>query len=214
MSIKIDIWSDVNCPFCYIGKRKFEAAMTQFEHRDQVEVEWHSFELDPQAKTLPGKSAHEHLAEIKGQTQEWALEMQQYVTQTGTENGLHFNFEQLVIANSFDAHRLIQLAKSVALGNEAEEVLFAAHLAQGKNIADRQTLLALANDIGIDETLTTQMLDSDAFTDDVRHDEKVAQQIGISGVPFFIFDQKYSISGAQPVETFLGALEKSWEEKK
>lgn len=213
MSIKIDIWSDINCPFCYIGKRKFEAAIAQFPHQAEVEVEWHSFELDPNAKTLPGKAAHEHLAEIKGQTEEWALEMQQYVTQSAADSGLNFNFGDMVIANSFDAHRLIQLAKTHSLGAEAEEALFAAHLVLGKNIADRQTLLSVASEIGIDQNSAIQMLDSDAFADEVRLDEKVAQQIGISGVPFFIFNQKYTVSGAQPVETFLGALEKSWEEK-
>ena len=130
--MKIDIWSDVRCPFCYIGKRKFEKALSQFEHKDKVEVEWHSFELDPNAKTVPGKNAIEYLAEIKGQTKEWAVEMSNYVTQTAAEIGLDFNMEQQVVANSFNAHRLIQLAKSLGLGDQAEESLFAAHFTHGK----------------------------------------------------------------------------------
>jgi predicted DsbA family dithiol-disulfide isomerase len=210
--MKIDIWSDVRCPFCYIGKRKFEHALSQFEYKDKVEVEWHSFELDPNAKTEPGKNAYEHLAEAKGQTKAWAMDMHQYVKDTAAEVGLDFNFDKLVIANSFDAHRLIQLAKTLNLGDEAEESLFSAHLIQGKNIADRNTLMEIAAEIGIAQEVVTTMLDSDAFADEVRYDEQAAQTIGIRGVPFFILNQKYTISGAQPADTFLNALKQSWQE--
>jgi predicted DsbA family dithiol-disulfide isomerase len=209
--MKIDIWSDVRCPFCYIGKRKFEKALSQFEYKDKVEVEWHSFELDPQAETQPGLNFNEYLAKIKGQSIEWALEMNQYVTNAAAEIGLAFNFDQMVVANSFQAHRLIQLAKSLGLGDAAEESLFAAHFIEGKNIADRDTLALIGVGLGIDRDIVTQMLDSEAFTDEVRYDEKTAQDIGINSVPFFIIDQKYSISGAQPPETFLNALNQSWQ---
>jgi len=209
--MKIDIWSDVRCPFCYIGKRKFEKALSQFEHKDNVEVEWHSFELDPQAETQPGLNFNEYLAKIKGQSIEWAREMNQYVTNAAAEIGLAFNFDQMVVANSFHAHRLIQLAKSLGLGDQAEESLFAAHFIEGKNIADRDTLALIGVGLGIDRDIVAQMLDSEAFTDEVRYDEKTAQDIGINGVPFFIIDQKYSVSGAQPPETFLNALNQSWQ---
>jgi predicted DsbA family dithiol-disulfide isomerase len=208
--MKIDIWSDIRCPFCYIGKKKFEKALSQFEHKDKVEVEWHSFELDPQAITIPGKNAIEYLAEIKGQSKEWAVEMTRYVADTAAESGLHFDFEQQVVANSFNGHRLIQLAKSLGLADQAEESLFAAHLSQGKNIDDRETLIQIGTSIGIDRESVSQMLGSDTFTDEVRYDENTAKSIGINGVPFFIFNQKYTISGAQPPETFLNALNKSW----
>lgn len=210
--MKIDIWSDIRCPFCYIGKRKFEQALAQFEHKDKVEVEWHSFELDPQAKTQPDKNAYEYLAEAKGQSMEWSVEMHQYVKDTAAENGLVFNFDELKIANSFNAHRLIQLAKSLGLGDEAEERLFAAHFTAGKNIADQDTLIQIGIDLGIEKAVVTQMLTTDSFTDEVRYDEKTAQSIGISGVPFFIINQKHTISGAQPAETFLKALNQSWQE--
>lgn len=208
--MKVDIWSDVNCPFCYIGKRKFELALEQFEHKDQVEVEWHSFELDPNAETKPGVSAYDYLAEKKGQTREWSVQMHQNVVQTAAAVGLDFDFDKAVIANSFNAHRLIQLAKSMGLDNEMEEQLFIAHFIEGKNIDDQETLLSLGIAAGLEKAAIEIMLNSDSFTDEVRLDEKVAQQIGISGVPFFIINQKLAVSGAQPPETFLGAMNQAW----
>ncbi|WP_432713894.1 DsbA family oxidoreductase [Pedobacter sp.] len=210
--MKIDIWSDIRCPFCYIGKRKFEAALALFEHKDQVEVEWHSFELDPQAKTQPGQNAYAYLAAAKGQSLEWSKEMHQYVSQSAAENGLSFNFDDMVIANSFDGHRLIQLAKSLGLAEQAEEALFKAHFVNAQNIADKDTLVQLGTAIGLDAQVVKEMLESDAFTDEVRYDEQVAQTIGITGVPFFIIKEKYTISGAQPAETFLNALNQGWQE--
>ncbi|MEJ5961797.1 DsbA family oxidoreductase [Pedobacter immunditicola] len=208
--MKVDIWSDVRCPFCYIGKRKFEKALSQFEHKDKVEVEWHSYELDPNAKTEPDKNPHEHLAEIKGQTKQWAIEIGKYVSETAAETGITFDLDRQVVANSFNAHRLIQLAKSLGLGDEAEEGLFAAYFTAGKNIDDKQTLIEIGVSIGIDEDVVARMLESNSFTDEVRYDQSTAKSIGISGVPFFIINQKYSISGAQPPATFLDALKMSW----
>jgi len=208
--MKVDIWSDVRCPFCYIGKRKFENALSQFEHKDKIEVEWHSYELDPQAKTEPTKNAHEHLAEIKGQTKEWAIEMGRYVSETAAEAGITFDLDKQVVANSFNAHRLIQLAKSLGLADEAEESLFIAHFSEGKNIDDKQTLVEIGISIGIDEDVVARMLENNTFTDEVRYDQSAAKSIGITGVPFFIINQKYTISGAQPPATFLEALKMSW----
>ena len=208
--MKVDIWSDVRCPFCYIGKRKFELALDKFDHKDEVEIEWHSFELDPNAATRPDVNATDYLAEIKGQTREWAEEMQDYVSKAALEVGLNFNLDNSVVANSFNAHRLIQFAKSQALGDEIEEELFTAYFIEGENIDDKAALTAIGSRAGLDEAAVSAMLDSDAFTDEVRMDEKVAQQIGISGVPFFIIDQKLAVSGAQPPETFLGAMEQAW----
>lgn len=208
--MKVDIWSDVRCPFCYIGKRKFELALAEFEHKDEVEVEWHSFELDPNAKTELGVNAYDHLAEKKGQTREWSVQMHQNVVQTAAAVGLDFNFDKAVVANSFNAHRLIQLAKSKDLGNEVEEQLFIAHFTNGENIDDQAVLVKIGTAIGLEKNIVEEMLNSDSFTDEVRLDEKIAQQIGISGVPFFIIDQKLAVSGAQPPETFLGAMNQAW----
>ena len=208
--MKVDIWSDVRCPFCYIGKRKFEMALENFEHKDQIEVEWHSFELDPNTVTRPDVNPVDYLAQIKGQPREWATEMNQRVTDTAAEVGLTFNLENSVVANSFNAHRLIQLAKSNGLDNEIEEKLFIDYFTGGKNIDDKEVLIEAGVAVGLERLAIEMMLNSDSFTDEVRLDQKIAQQIGIQGVPFFVFDQKLAVSGAQPPETFLGALEQAW----
>jgi predicted DsbA family dithiol-disulfide isomerase len=208
--MKVDIWSDVRCPFCYIGKRKFETALEKFEHKDQIEVEWHSFELDPTMETKPDLNAVDYLAQIKGQSRQWAVDMNQRVTDTAAEVGLTFNMEDAVVANSFNAHRLIQLAKSNGLDNEIEEKLFVDYFTAGKNIDDKEVLIEAGIAVGLDRLGIEMMLNSDSFTDEVRLDQKIAQQIGIQGVPFFVFDQKLAVSGAQPAETFLGALEQAY----
>jgi len=208
--MKVDIWSDVRCPFCYIGKRKFEMALENFEHKDQIEVQWHSFELDPNTVTRPDVNPVDYLAQIKGQPREWAAEMNQRVTDTAAEVGLTFNMENSVVANSFNAHRLIQLAKSNGLDNEIEEKLFIDYFTGGKNIDDKEVLIEAGVAVGLERLAIEMMLNSDSFTDEVRLDQKIAQQIGIQGVPFFVFDQKLAVSGAQPPETFLGALEQAW----
>lgn len=204
--MKVDIWSDVRCPFCYIGKRKFETALAQYEHKDMVEVEWHSFELDPNAETLPNVDAVDYLANRYGRPREWAEEMHQSVTDTAAEVGLKFDLAKSVVANSFDAHRLIQLAKTEALGDEIEEKLFEAHFTNGKDISNHNVLVEIGVAAGLDKLSVDTMLKSTDFTDEVRHDEKTAQSIGVRGVPFFVFNQKLAVSGAQPPEAFLGAM--------
>ncbi|MFA4868819.1 MAG: DsbA family oxidoreductase [Pedobacter sp.] len=212
--MKVDIWSDVRCPFCYIGKRKFEMALEQFEHKDKVEIEWHSFELDPNAETLLDKSPYDYLAERYGKSRKWAVGTHEQVAQTAAEVGLTFNFDQAIMANSFDAHRLIQMAKINGLSDKVEENLFKAHFTDGKNIADHQILIDIAKESGLDALETEVMLKSSDFTDEVRYDEKTAQNIGITGVPFFVINQKFGVSGAQSPDTFLGALLKAEKEGK
>jgi predicted DsbA family dithiol-disulfide isomerase len=211
--MKVDIWSDVRCPFCYIGKRKFELALEKFAHSDAVEVEWHSFELDPNTETRPELNATDYLAEIKGQSREWAEQMNNQVTAIAAQVGITFDLDNAKVANSFQAHRLIQLAKFNGLGNEAEEELFKAYFTEGKNIDDQAVLVALGESIGLQKTAVQEMLAGYDFSNEVRADEQIAQQIGIGGVPFFIIDQKLSVSGAQAPETFLGALEQAWSAK-
>lgn len=206
--MKVDIWSDVRCPFCYIGKRKFEMALAEFEYKHEVEIEWHSFELDPNAATILDKSSYDYLAERYGKSREWAIETHKQVTETAAEVGLIFDFDRSVIANSFDAHRLIQMAKQHGAADSIEENLFKAHFTEGKNIADHSVLLQLGKDSGLNVLEIEVMLKSDDFTDEVRYDEKTAQDLGITGVPFFVFDQKFAVSGAQTPEIFLGALKK------
>ncbi len=209
--MEVEIWSDVMCPFCYIGKRRFETALSQFGHADDVEIEWKSFQLNPQMKTVPGKSINEYLAENKGWTIDHAREANQYVTNMAKEVGLTYNMDKAVVANSFDAHRLIQLAKKQGKGDAMEERLFKAYFTEGKNTADHQVLLDIGLEIGLDKTETEQVLNSDAFAEDVRKDIYEAQQVGARGVPFFVFNRQYAVSGAQPAEVFLQTLEKSYE---
>lgn len=211
--MKVDIWSDIRCPFCYIGKRRFEEALTRFEHKNEVEVTWHSFELDPSMKTQPDKNPMEYLAEIKGQTLQWSEQMHDQLTATAAGAGLTFHFDKCVVANSFDAHRLIQFAKSKGLGDQAKERLLKSYFTEGGNIADHTTLLQLGIEIGLEKEEVDQVLQTDAFAENVRSDEATAQRLGIRGVPFFVVDQQYGVSGAQMPDTFLDALQHAWKEK-
>jgi predicted DsbA family dithiol-disulfide isomerase len=210
--MKIDIWSDVMCPFCYIGKRKLEAALEQFPHKDNIEIVWHSYQLDPELDNKGNKNLFDYLAARKGQSREWSVKVHKQMSETAREVGLTYNFETAVVANSFDAHRLIQLAKSKGLGGEAEERLFRAYYTDSKNIADHETLISLGREIGLQENEVKEMLQSDALANEVQRDIQTAQAIGVRGVPFFVLNQRYSISGAQPSDTFLEALQHAWDE--
>lgn len=210
--MKIDIWSDVRCPFCYIGKHKFEAALEQFPHKDKIEVVWRSFELDPDLKTDPDRITLDHLAESKGISRAQAERMTQHAVKAAKEAGLELNFAKAVVANSFNAHRLMQFAKIRDLGSEAEEQLFKAHFTEGINIDDKTALLQTGISIGLDEKEVGEVLFSDAYAGNVRQDEADAQTLGIRGVPFFLFNDKYAVSGAQATGTFLEALTQSWNE--
>jgi len=210
--MKINIWSDIRCPFCYIGKRKFEKALEKFSHKDEVEVIWRSFQLDPKLQTQTDKSVYEHFAEHKGMSLKYAEQMHNRAAQIAKEVGLQFNFDKAVVANSFNAHRLIQFAKTKGLGNAAEEKLFKAYFTEGKNIDDIPTLVKTGTAIGLDEKELKEVLASDAFAEEVQRDELTALSVGVAGVPFFVFNDKYAVSGAQPVDTFLRTLEISWEE--
>jgi predicted DsbA family dithiol-disulfide isomerase len=211
--IKVEIWSDVMCPFCYIGKRKFETALAQFKDKDKVEIVWKSFQLNADLKTDPSKNTIQHLAESKGWTMEYTNSTVQYVMEMAEGVGLHYDFNKAVVANSFDAHRLIQFAKSKDKGDAAEERLFKAYFTEGKNTADHTVLLQLGKEIGLEETELKQVLDSDAFAKEVKNDIQEAEKIGVSGVPFFVFNRKYAVSGAQDPEVFLKSLIKASEEK-
>lgn len=208
--MKVEIWSDIMCPFCYIGKRRFEQALEQFEYADNITIEWRSFQLNPGLKTDPDISINEYLAESKGWPLEHARKMNQRVTDMAAEIELEYNMDQAVVANSFDAHRLIQFAKDEGGGDEMEERLFRAYFTEGKNIADRDTLMALASECGLDSGKSKEVLESSRYANQVKHDIEIASSMNIRGVPFFLFDRKYGISGAQETEIFLKALKQSW----
>lgn len=203
--MKIEIWSDIVCPFCYIGKRKFEAALDQFEHKDQIQIEWKSFQLAPDLKTDPNTNSHQFLAKHKNITLEHAKRMLSFVTKMASEVGLHYDFENVVIANSFNAHRFLHLAKSLQKQNEAKELLFQSYFIDGKNIDDFDTLKTIAEKLNIDFSNFTH----ESHSEEVHKDISESNELGIDGVPFFIFNRQFAVSGAQDSSVFLKALQKA-----
>ena len=204
--MKIEIWSDVMCPFCYIGKRQFEKALAQFEKKDEVEIIWKSFQLNPAMKTEPGRNINQYLAEIKGCTVEQAKQLNDRVVKMAEGIGLKYDFDKAVLANSFNAHRLVQLGKKHHKGDLIEEGLFKAYFTEGKNTNDASTLLQIGTEAGLDAAEIKKMLDSDSFSNEVIADIDEARQLGVRGVPFFVKDRKVAVSGAQGAETFLDFL--------
>lgn len=207
--MKVEIWSDVMCPFCYIGKRKFESALTQFPGKENVQIIWKSFQLSPDMKTDLNISIHQFLAKHKGFTVQEAEEVNQHVTELAKQVGLTFKFDKTVVANSFNAHRFAHFAKHHGKQNEAEERLFYSYFTEGKNIDDYSTLIKLGEEIGLDVATLKQALENNTYADDVKADIREGQQIGVRGVPFFVFDRKYAVSGAQNIPVFLETLEKT-----
>jgi predicted DsbA family dithiol-disulfide isomerase len=209
--MEIEIWSDINCPWCYIGKRRFEAAISNFEHADKVSVTWRSFELDPGAPTeIPGNGAT-MIAEKYGVPLEQARAMEQNVSEIAAADGLEYELEHARIGSSFDAHRLVHLAKRHGLQDAMEERLFRAHFTEGRLVSDLETLVELASEVGLDGVEVRATLAGTDLADDVRADELTAQQLGISGVPMFVVDRAFGMSGAQPAEQLLALLEHAWE---
>lgn len=209
--MKVEIWSDVMCPFCYIGKRRFEDALQQSGHQDKIEIEWKSFQLNPHLKTDPSVNYIQYLADRKGWTIDYTTQMNDQIAQMASEVGLSYNSTR-VVANSFNAHRLSHLAKKYNLGNEAEEALFKAHFIDVQNIDDKATLVKLGTEIGLNAEEIQQVLDSETYANEVEQDIAEAQHLGISGVPFFVMNNKYGVSGAQALPVFLETIEKSFAE--
>jgi len=205
--LTVEIWSDVVCPWCYIGKRRFEAALAGFPH--EVETVWRSFELDPGAPATREHNATEHLAAKYGMSLEQAQASHAQMTELAAAEGLEYHFETARGGNSFDAHRLIHLAAAHGKQAEAQERVMRAYFTEGVAIGDREQLVALAVDLGLDPDEARSVLESDAYADAVREDEHLAQRIGIQGVPFFVLGRRYGVSGAQPADILVQALEKA-----
>ncbi|NML57320.1 DsbA family oxidoreductase [Chryseobacterium cheonjiense] len=210
--MKVEIWSDVMCPFCYIGKNNFEKALEDLPFKDEIEVEWKSFQLDPTLDPDQTKTTFEYFREKKGFPEAQAKQMIGQVSQMGIKSGIKFNFDKALITNTFSAHKLLHLAKKYKKANEMEEALFIAHFIEGKNVGHIDTLVAIAGSLGINTDEARQVLTSEEFNDEVKNDFSEAGSHGISGVPFFILNGKYSVSGAQPVEFFANALQQTYEE--
>lgn len=212
MNMEVKIWSDVRCPFCYIGKHNFEKALEQFEHKDKIKVTWKSFELDPTIKTRTGLSELDYLAKVKGMGKAQVEQMFEHIKTSAKDTGIEFNFEDAVVANSFNAHRVMQFAKTKGKGNDIEEAMFKAHFTDGLNIDDNEELVQIAASVGLDKKEVEEVVNSDQFADKVTEDIATAQQIGVRGVPFFVLNDKYAVSGAQPTDSFLQALQQSYKE--
>ena len=210
--MKIEIWSDVMCPFCYIGKHHFEAALEKLPFREEVEVEWKSFQLDPTLSASETQNTVSYLRDKKGLPENQAAQMVNQVSQMGQLAGLDFNFDKALITNTFQAHKLLHLAKKYYKSSEMEEALFEAHFNNGENVGDAEFLLSLAEKLGIDREEANQVLNSDQLDNEVKKDITEAQNNGITGVPFFILNGKYAVSGAQPVDVFVNALRQTYEE--
>ncbi|WP_420768613.1 DsbA family oxidoreductase [Parageobacillus thermoglucosidasius] len=212
--MKIEVWSDFVCPFCYIGKRRLEKALEQFPHKDQVEVVFRSFELDPDAKKHYDMSIHEIIAKKYGISVEEAKRVNADIGRQAESVGLTFRFDTMKPTNTFDAHRLAKYAEERGKLPEVAERLFQAYFTDSQQISDHNVLIDLAGEAGLDREEARQVLESSRYGDEVRKDEAEAAGLGVRGVPFFVLNRKYAISGAQPIEVFMQALEKVWEEEK
>jgi len=208
--VKVEIWSDVVCPWCYIGKRRFERGLAGFAHRDEVEVVWRSFELDPRAPRESDEDPVERLARKYGMTRDAALEAHARVTGLAAQEGLTYRLDAARPANTFDAHRVLHLAAERGVQAEAEERMFAAYFTEGRRLGDPETLVAVAAEAGVDEAAARDVVQGDAYAEAVAGDEREAGELGITGVPFFVIDRRYGISGAQPAELIQRALEQAW----
>jgi predicted DsbA family dithiol-disulfide isomerase len=198
--VRIEIWSDVVCPWCYIGKRRFEAAAATLD--EPVEVVWRSFELDPGAPhDSPGRTT-EHLADKYGMTLEEAQTAQDRVSSMAAEEGLEYHLDRTRRTNSFDAHRVSHLARERGLQDAWTERVFRAYFTEGEHVGEHDTLARLGAEIGLDENEVREVLTTERFAEAVREDERRAQLLGINGVPFFVVEEKYGVSGAQPAAVF------------
>lgn len=212
--MKVEIWSDVACPWCLIGKRRFEAALERFAHSDDIDVEWKSFELDRTARSrhTDGSEADyaDRLASKYGVSRTEAQEMLDSMTATGAAEGLDFRFDKAVKANTFDAHQLLHLAADCGIQGTVKERLLRAYFTEGEDIGDRSVLGRLGAEAGLDADEVRQVLDEQRYADAVRADESEASRLGVSAVPFFVVDRKYGIAGAQSADQILVVLRQSW----
>ncbi len=211
--MRVEVWSDVVCPWCYIGKRRFEAALDAFPQREQIDVVWRSFQLDPKSPKQAQGSLDDLLARKMGSL-ERAKAANARVTALAAEVGLAYHLDRARPGNTFDAHRLIHLAAKHGLQGEMKERLMRAYFTEGQPIGEAETLVTLAGEIGLNLDEARTALDGDEYADDVRADLALAGAYGISGVPFFVIDDKYGISGAQPTALFTQALETAWAESR
>jgi len=208
----VEIFSDVVCPWCAVGKRRFEAALGQFEHADEIEVVWRAYELDPRAPARREGNYVDRLAAKYGMSRERAVAANQQLTALAAAEGLDFHFERVQPGNTFDAHRLLHYAREVGPGvqDALKERLFLAYFTEGAAIGEPETLVGLADEVGLDPRQCADILAGDRYADEVRADEREALELGVTGVPFFVVDGKFGIPGAQDADTILSVLRRAW----
>jgi len=211
--MKIEIWSDFACPFCYIGKTRFEQALSEFKHKNQVEVVYKAYQLNPNAPTKMVKNAYETFAEGHGMTKEQAKQRFDTFTQNAKTVGLKYRYDIIQMTNTFDAHRIAKWANKFNKEDEVTARFMKAYFTEGKNLADQATLLSLVEEIGLNTQDAKTILESKDYSDEVYNQIQEARQIGVQGVPFFVLNRKYGISGAQQKEYFTQALEQIWKEE-
>ena len=210
--MRVEIWSDIACPWCYIGRRRFEKALRTFEHHEQVTVLWRSYQLDPNAPRDYAGNVNDLLTQRYGMSRAQAESTHARVTALAAAEGLEYHLEDAHPVNSMDAHRLLHLAAHHNLQGEMKERLQRAYFTEGLVVSDLPTLLRLAAEVGLDPGETRAMLESSALSDEVRADVARGEEFGVEGVPFFIFEERYAISGAQPAEVFASALQHTWDD--
>jgi predicted DsbA family dithiol-disulfide isomerase len=206
--MRIEIWSDVVCPWCYIGKRRLETALAEFPHADEVEVVWRSFQLDPSAPNTPVETVAEHLGRKYGGGAGGGRQMIDRVEAVAAEEGMIWRHHESLRVGTMDAHRLLHAAGD--LRGELKEALLRAYFVEARNVADHETLTRIATEVGLDEVTVKEVLTTDLHADDVEADIRQAAAYGATGVPFFVIDQRYGVSGAQPADTFRQVLERAW----
>ena len=211
--MKITIWSDFVCPFCFIGESHLNKALDNFEHANKVEIEYKSFLLMPDAKYVPGQDYAQTFSGMKGIPLEQAKTMLNQVVEMAEASGVEINYDKAKLASTNDAHRVFQYAKENGLGNEFFKRFYTAHFTEGEVLSDRETIVRLAEEVGLNGAKVKEITEGNEYEDQVTQNISEARSVGVQGVPFFVFVDKYAVSGAQPVEVFQQVLNQVWEEE-
>lgn len=208
--MKVEIWSDVMCPYCYIGKKVFENAISRFSHAGKIDVVWKSYILDPSIPTGGKQDRYQYMLDVEGVTREEVIASQQELGEQAKSVGITYNFDSIVFSNTRDAHRLIHLANKYNQGSMAEDLLFKAFFTDGLDVSDKNVLLNIGKKLGLDETEVSSVLDSDMYEEDVRADIQEAERLGLEFIPYFWFDRKSVVTGVVTEDDFVRVLEKAF----
>jgi predicted DsbA family dithiol-disulfide isomerase len=210
--LTVEVWSDIACPWCYVGKRRFESALARFEHAARVELVWRAYELDPSAPAVRDDSYVQRLASKYGRSKAEAQGMLDNMVATGAKEGLRFDFANIRAGNTFLGHRLLHLARERGVQGQLQERFFRGYFSEGAAVGTPEVALRLAGEAGLDTDEANAVVQTDQFADAVRQDQREARELGVDGVPFFLLGRRYAVAGAQPADLLLRALEQGWQE--